>query len=178
MFVSFIWFVSILAFLVYAASQKLVAFDPDGKLWRQSQLPNFDGEIAAYVSNEFGNSKNKVVHFSQNSCECNLVAQEHLASVEFLADSQGYENVKLVLGNNAFIEQYIPATPAVAVFNDKGSLTYLGPYSAGYSCTAGNGIVESYLVGQTKTLIGATVITNTEGCYCPVQEVPSRSENN
>lgn len=156
---------SILAFLVYAASQKVVAFDPAGKLWQQAQQADFDLVFNQQVSALVGDTKAKVLHFSQVDCSCNSVAQQHIDSVYQLASAQGYSNIAVSAEQIQQIASYIPATPAIAVFDSLGKLVYLGPYSAGYACTVGNGIVESFISGRVQTP-QATVLTNTEGCYC------------
>jgi hypothetical protein len=115
-----------------------------------------------------GRLNGQVVHFTQDNCQCNQVAQEHVDSVVKLAVQQGYDNAQVMLAKGAAITQYIPATPAIAVFDNVGELVYLGPYSAGYTCSVGDGIVESYLTGGVKKAPEAMVLTNTEGCYCPI----------
>ena len=165
---SVVWFVSVLAFLIYAASVKVIPFDEQGKLWQQSQLSEFDRRLTEQVQLELGGVNASVVHFSQANCDCSQVAQEHISSVESLAQQQGYTNKGLVLSPESPLSSIIPATPAVAVFDASGGLVYLGPYSAGYACTQGNGIVESYLNSTNKTLVGATVVSDTKGCYCSI----------
>lgn len=166
--VALVWFVSIILFLVYAATQKVVAFDQDGKLWQWSQQQEFDQVFTAKVTAEVGQVAGKVIHFSQVQCDCNPVAKEHINSVAGLALNQGYENRNVILSRGAELSAFIPATPAIAVFDKQGKLFYLGPYSAGYACTVGNGIVESFLSKQVKNLIGATIISDTQGCYCTI----------
>lgn len=165
--VSFVWFVSIMAFLIYAAGQKLVAFDHAGKLWQLSQNQQFDQAFSDEIAMTLGDLSNRVVHFSQAQCECNSVAQEHIQSVRKLAQQQGYSNTSVDVDKQLAVLNYLPATPAVAVFDETGGLIYLGPYSAGYSCSAGNGIVESF-IARTVTAPGASIITDTEGCYCSI----------
>lgn len=164
--VAVLWFISILLFLAYAATQKVVAFDQDGKLWQWSQQQKFDQVFTAKVTAELGEVTGKVIHFTQAHCDCNSVADEHINSVKQLASKQGYENQVIVLAKTSQLSSVIPATPAIAAFDKQGKLFYLGPYSAGYACNVGNGIVESFLVKDVKNPIGATVISDTQGCYC------------
>ena len=145
-----------------------MAFDQEGKLWQQSQAQDFDSSFARALAASVGTLNGQVVHFSQDNCQCNPVAQAHLDSVAALADQQGFGNAQVKLAKDSAITQYIPATPAIAVFDQVGELVYLGPYSAGYSCSVGDGIVESYLTGEVKKAPEAMVLTNTEGCYCPI----------
>lgn len=166
--VAVLWFVSILLFLVYAATQKVVAFDQHGKLWQWSQQPEFDQVFTAKVTAELGEVDGKVIHFTQTHCDCNSVADQHINSVKKLASKQGYENRAVVLDKTSLLSSVIPATPAIAAFDKQGKLFYLGPYSAGYACTVGNGIIESFLVKEVKSLIGATVVSDTQGCYCSI----------
>lgn len=145
-----------------------MAFDQGGKLWQQSQNLTFDTDFSEQTQNLTDTTNLVVMHFFQNDCDCNSVADEHINSVIELAKRKNYQNKQLDMANVPELAKYIPATPAVAIFGQDGRLTYLGPYSAGYSCSVGNGIVESYLEGTSAQSLGATIVTDTQGCYCPL----------
>lgn len=133
-----------------------------------AQQEGFDQTFALQVAKVIGETNASVVHFEQQACECNQVAEAHIESVELLASRNGYVNSNITLTEQSELSSIIPATPAIAVFDNAGSLVYIGPYSAGYACTVGNGLVESYLSRSAGNLIGATVLSETKGCYCPL----------
>lgn len=168
MFISFVWFVSILAFLLIAASNKLVAFDESNKLLNAASEMSFDRTFSSEIQKILGSTKNTVVHFKTRNCVCNPTASEHIDSVQQLAEDHDYQNKTITLSRLHELSKVLPATPAVAVFNEAEKLVYLGPYSAGYSCSAGNGIVEFYIEGKSAITPGATVVSNTKGCYCKI----------
>jgi hypothetical protein len=64
------------------------------------------------------------------------------------------------------LSSILTSTPAIAVFDDLGNLSYLGPYSTGIGCLSGNGTVEPYL--DVKSTMGAIVPLESTGCYCRV----------
>lgn len=161
-----VWFISILALLYFFADQGLVPFDPEGHLVTQVNDDHFE----AHFKRELGLSEgiaNTVVHFKQAACACNHVAQEHIDSVKTLAIENGFTN-KTLDNVDPKNFRYIPATPAIAVFNRDGELSYFGPYSAGFSCSPGNGLVEAFLKNTVSDQFGSTVISQVNGCYCPV----------
>ena len=153
---------------MFVASQKLVEFDGSGKLWQLSQGEHFDVDFTEKVQQLVETSQSKVIHFTATNCQCNTVAKEHIESVEKLARQHGFNNVTVNVAEHQLLLDVIPATPAVAVFDDSGELIYLGPYSAGYSCNVGSGIVESYVSGKVGKTPSATILSETKGCYCPL----------
>ena len=153
---------------MYAASEKVLPFDEQGKLWRLSQNDGFDQKFAQMLQNITGSNQAKVVHFYNRECNCNPVAEQHIKSVKKLALKQGFTNQDIEVDNYLELRSFLPSTPAIAVFDGQGELVYLGPYSAGYACTVGNGIVEAYIAGRNAKAPGATVLSDTKGCYCPI----------
>lgn len=143
-------------------------FDEQGKLWRLSQNDGFDEKFSQTLQKLIGANQLKVVHFSDNACSCNPVAEAHIKSVKKLALQQGFVNQDIDMDKFPELQSILPSTPAIAVFDGQGELVYLGPYSAGYACTVGNGIVESYIAGKNAKAPGATVLSGTKGCYCPI----------
>lgn len=141
-------------------------FDEHGKLWRLSQNDGFDEKFAQTLQKLTGSNQAKVLHFFNKNCNCNSVAEEHIKSVKKLALQQGFVNQHIEVDSNSELQSILPSTPAIAVFDGQGELVYLGPYSAGYACTVGNGIVESYITGRNAKAPGATVLSETKGCYC------------
>ena len=92
------------------------------------------------------------------------MAQKHIQSVAQQAEGLGKQNLTLNLNEQPDWQIYVPATPAIAVFDDNGRLSYLGPYAMGTGCFTGNGIVEKHL--STTVNQGATIPLDASGCYC------------
>lgn len=166
-----LWFVGILASLVYMSISSVTAFDPDNQLLRQTSSQEYDLVFAHQLEKQLTNIDNTVLHFVEEGCRCNSTAEEHINSVYQLARQNHFKNRTIDINAITFIQQddylpIIPSTPAIAVFGDAGKLIYFGPYSAGYSCSVGNGIVESFISSQSNKMPGAAIVADTLGCYC------------
>jgi len=82
-----------------------------------------------------------------------------------ISDNQ-FENVSIDIEQLKISEEFIPSTPSTALFNTSGELVFIGPYSAGYLCTAGNGFVEELVPRMDSSISHPIVISIAQGCYC------------
>ena len=125
----------------------------------------FDRRFTSLIEQTVGTSSGAVVHFTMDNCFCDYVAENHVTSVKKRASEQGFKNHVITLkSNNRF---NIPSVPAIAVINQNGKLTYLGPYATGMFCSEGEGLVEQYIIDNTENnALGATILTDAQGCYC------------
>ncbi|MDM7859428.1 DUF6436 domain-containing protein [Alteromonas sp. ASW11-36] len=155
---------SITALVVFSQSSNL-PFD-DSRLYNAVQARDFERQFGALATQQLGQDiANTVVHFSsQDNCMCETVASRHIQAVKNLSSELGKNNIDVALAESSSWLNTIPATPAVAVFDANGELTYLGPYAEGAGCFTGQGIVESHL--DNTAHIGATILMEAEGCYC------------
>ena len=160
-----VWLVVMSAALFFFGQGQLQTFDHDGRLVRQTAELDFDQKFSQLLQAQLGSLNNTVVHFKQGACACQSVGSIHINSVKQLASEFAHNNIELNINDVLGLEQIVPSTPAVAVFDENGSLNYLGPYSSGFYCTVGNGIVEPF-INKTAEL-GATIVTQAAGCYCP-----------
>lgn len=159
------WVVICLIGLFAYSQSTLIDFD-DERLYRAAQDADFDTEFAQFAESKLQHAlKSTVIHFSsQDGCLCEYVAQKHIQAVTALANEMGKHNVSISLHDNQLWQPFIPATPAIAVFDENGVLSYLGPYATGSGCFTGDGIVEKHL--DSVSLIGATIPLDAKGCYC------------
>jgi len=166
-----IWCVLCLGLVFAFTFSKTQDFDTDGEFIKYSGTAEFDQAFNLWLNNEVSGLKNKVVHFSQGNCTCEWIAQAHIHSVKLLASEQGKENIALDVSGMSNITQKLPATPAVAVYDQEGQLTYLGPYATGLFCTAGRGLVETFIKqsGNSQQYLGATIPLDANGCYCATE---------
>lgn len=130
-----------------------------------------------------------VLHFWDRDCACSRFNQDHLrqlsqryraAGVRFLVMarrggatpaqpslSAAFGDAVAPFGAAAADAPAIPASPAAAVFDADGRLAYLGPYSEGAACLAGNGdfveqVLDKLLAGQRPRQINTAAF----GCFC------------
>ncbi len=160
-----VWLIAMLAALYGFSRLQMQVFDYDGRLVNSSASMAFDREFTELLNREIGVLESKIVHFYQQDCACQSVGSIHINSVKLLADASKRENVEMRLEPNSPVSKMVPSTPAVAVFDENGKLSYLGPYSSGYYCSVGNGIVEPYI--EKRAGPGATIVAQAAGCYCP-----------
>lgn len=142
----------------------------------------FFGDTLRLPSELAGPGPIRLVHFWDPACPCNVGNQQHLAELVEQFSPQGvtFYSVRksgtsgqlpqslsalqpLELASDAV---QLPASPAVAIWGRDGQLAYLGPYSAGLTCTSSNSFIEPILNALTA---GRTVTASNnlaEGCFC------------
>jgi len=163
--VVFIWAAVALGLITYFATQKISDFDPNGMLTKKMNKIESDSQFRDKLR-ELGFTVEKgVFHFSKGNCYCNFIASPHINSVNSLVLKKGYKNVQVNISAFPTLSDYIPSTPAIAVFNETGALAYLGPYSSGLYCAPTEGLVEKFIPAENN-IIGAVIVTDARGCYC------------
>ncbi|QLF95040.1 thiol-disulfide isomerase [Pseudomonas sp. ABC1] len=142
----------------------------------------FSGEALALPDAIAGPGPVRVVHFWDPACPCNVGNQQHLAEllahyadkgVDFYViqkpGTQGslspqLSGLKPLQGLPGSAE--LPASPAVAIWNNDGQLGYFGPYSEGAVCNASNSFIEpiisALLQGRDVQATRALAV----GCFC------------
>ena len=131
----------------------------------------------------------RLVHFWDPACPCNVGNQQHLAElvaryaprgVEFHAmqkpGSQGRLPAEL-----AALEPLaalpgsagLPASPAVAIWDQQGRLAYFGPYSEGLTCNSSNSFIEPILeaLAAGRTIDASNTLAL--GCFCDWAAAPA-----
>lgn len=129
----------------------------------------------------------RMVHFWDPNCPCNVGNQQHLAEliehyqplgVRFYAveTNQGQSRLPDNLSALQRLQtlpgtESIPASPAVAIWDQQGRLAYFGPYSEGATCNSANSFIEPILQALTEHRGVNATHTMAVGCYCPWQRV-------
>lgn len=160
-----IWALLALGLVIYFASEKIKDFDPNGILTKRMGKIEADSQFRDKLRALGFKVEKGVFHFITSNCYCNFIASTHINSVNSLVLNKGYTNIQVDISLFPTLKNYIPSTPAVAVFNDTGTLAYLGPYSSGLYCAPSKGLVEKFIPAH-KNIIGAVVLTDARGCYC------------
>ncbi|MBU2878636.1 MULTISPECIES: DUF6436 domain-containing protein [Alteromonadaceae] len=153
--------------LFYFAQNKVTSFDPQQSLLLASMSQDFDDKVKSVFSGALQPINNTVFHIQGGSCSCNKLSQTHIRKLNITFAENGYKVQTIDPKNNANLKKLIPSYPAVVIFDESGNLGYLGPYSTGYLCSSRTSLIEPI----AKTIVannhlGATVVTDGEGCYC------------
>ena len=129
----------------------------------------------------------RLVHFWEPGCPCNLGNQQHLGElVSHYADSIDFYHVQMP-GSKGHLPKtltdlqpidiklntdILPASPAVAIWDEFGRLAYFGPYSEGAICNSSNSFVEPILdaLNQGRSVLAGSNLAS--GCFCNWQTAP------
>lgn len=145
----------------------------------------FQGEQLRLPDELAGPGPVRVVHFWDPECPCYKETDAHLnyligmyrfSDVEFYSlrkpgtsgELPGFLQGKLKELDYLEGADSLPASPAIAIWDHNGKLTYAGPYSEGLICNSSNSFVEPILdaLVYDKRSISATNMLAV-GCYCP-----------
>ena len=150
------------------------------------QTTLFAGEILRLPAELAGPGPIRLVHFWDPACPCNVGNQQHLSEllshyaplgVAFYAlqkpGSQGQLPAPLA-GLQRLTQlpgsERLPASPAVAIWDQQGQLAYFGPYSEGASCSSGNSFIEPILEALHNRRPVQASNTLAVGCFCNWQQ--------
>jgi len=150
-----------------------------------AQTQIFSGDSLQLPPSLAGKGQVRLVHFWDPACPCNALNQQHLAEliehftplgVDFYvlqkSGSQGQLPAPLsalkplhtLLGNEA-----IPASPALAIWDNSGQLAYFGPYSEGAVCNSASSFVEPILQALLEGRRVQASHNLAVGCFCDWQ---------
>ncbi|UCJ18696.1 DUF6436 domain-containing protein [Pseudomonas sp. MM211] len=149
----------------------------------QEQAVFFEGGGLKLPAELAGPGKIRVVHFWDPQCPCHKETDAHLnylislyrfSGVEFYSvqkpGSEG-EMLPFLRGKLTPLEslegmESIPASPAIAIWDQQGRLAYAGPYSEGLVCNSSNSFVEPILDALSANRSVSAANTMAVGCYC------------
>lgn len=145
----------------------------------------FSGQQLSLPESMAGAGAIRFVHFWDPSCPCNVGNQQHLVDMlEHYAGEVEFYHVpkpgssgqlpKALSGmrhlNSLPGSQQIPASPAVAIWDQSGQLAYFGPYSEGAVCNSSNSFVEPILDALLNNRPVSAANTLAVGCFCNWQQ--------
>lgn len=150
---------------------------------QEQQAVFFQGGGLKLPAELAGPGKIRVVHFWDPQCPCHKETDAHLnylislyrfSGVEFYSvqkpGSEG-EMLPFLRGKLTPLEslegmESIPASPAIAIWDQQGRLAYAGPYSEGLVCNSSNSFVEPILDALSANRSVSAANTMSVGCYC------------
>lgn len=154
----------------------------------QEQAVFFQGGGLKLPAELAGRGNIRVVHFWDPQCPCHKETDAHLnylislyrfSGVEFYSvqkpGSEG-EMLPFLRGKLTPLEalegmESIPASPAIAIWDQQGRLAYAGPYSEGLVCNSSNSFVEPILDALSDNRSVSAANTMAVGCYCDWEPV-------
>ncbi len=142
----------------------------------------FSGDALALPAPLSGAGPIRVVHFRDPACPCNAGNQQHLADLlqRFAPQGVAFYLVEKPGSRGRLPEQLdglqrldslpgaqqLPASPAVGIWDTRGELVYVGPYSEGAVCSSSNSfiepILEAVLAGRPVKATHSLAV----GCFC------------
>lgn len=134
----------------------------------ETSMVQFDYEaiIELYpILNSAGKNTILVVHFADDDCPCDRYRKKHVK--DLTATLSGTSQVVINAQSNEFMNLHIPATPAVAIWNQQGELAYFGPYSSGMTCGDGFDFISMVFEKMISGVNPNWINTQGVGCFCP-----------
>ena len=162
------WILIVSCLLLFAASSRLVPFDQNNRFSDATASMSFDIEFSRSIKLQYGldSLASSVIVFSSGQCFCETLAKPHIQQLLTLAKNQAFKFQQFNISQSP-LAHILPATPAVAVWDQNDNLTYLGPLSAGAICVSSNDLVSRYINRKTRPeMPGAAIVSDAQGCYC------------
>lgn len=160
------WFAFVLLLLKVAEAAKLRDFDPAQKLIQKSMQSNFDQNFTQTLQAKVKNLSNTVIHLRTEQCFCEVLAETHSSELSSELKHSGFNNITVNINQVNALTEFVPSTPAVAIFNKQKALIYLGPYSVGLGCITNNSLTQKISQLSQQTYRGALINADVKGCYC------------
>jgi hypothetical protein len=146
---------------------QLDEFDPQPKLSMAITDIEFEQNFVKQLQKNHVSIEQSIIHFSDNNCFCETLAQPYIIRLCNDMHANGFNNIRINIKALPEFSQFAPSTPAVTIVSALKELIYLGPYSEGYGCLQGTGLVDALLPKIDSIIAKNTIlITDAKGCYC------------
>lgn len=162
-----IWCIACLAGLLMMSVKQLSDFDPEAKLSIAISDIGFEKNLIKLLRSTHSSVAKSIIHFSNDSCFCEVLADTHIAKFSNNMRDEGFNNIQINLNQFPEYAHFVPSTPAVAVIGKDSEVIYLGPYAEGYGCLSGSGLVDTLIPKIISNSIENTLfVTDSKGCFC------------
>lgn len=163
------WFALVLVGINYLLEQHLVWFDEQGELLELSHNEQLEPELTTELTRLGYSYAGSVFHITSEGCSCNWRSSGHMASVKRIVAELEGQNLVVDIDQYPTLKRFVPATPAIIMFNKSSKLIYIGPYADGAFCTTESSFVEELIPSVAKESAAPKwVNTVAKGCYCKV----------
>ncbi|WP_244213051.1 DUF6436 domain-containing protein [Idiomarina ramblicola] len=163
------WFGLVLFSISYFLEQRLVWFDEQGQLLELSNNDRLEVELVSELSHLGYSVAGHVFHITSRDCPCNWRSSGHIAAVKRQVTESDGKNLVIDIDQVSSLKRFVPATPAIIMFNESSELIYLGPYADGAFCTTESSFVEELIPSVSiNSKAPQWVNTVAKGCYCKV----------
>lgn len=162
--------VLVIALSSYLLYQPLMWFDQSGQLQAQVAQGQVGERLGQWLRQKGYKTDSRVFHVMDTHCMCNWRTEAHKQVVKRKVNDSNGTNVELSLNELPMLRHFLPATPAVIIFDANSELVYLGPYADGAFCNTESSFIEPLIkrVGAAAApLDSGWVNTVARGCYCP-----------
>jgi Domain of unknown function (DUF6436) len=180
-------FLSTALFALWLALIAIAYWYAEVQWWRPfvaDELAIFNGETLHELPPALANSgKVIVIHFLDDDCPCTRFTRSHLDALQgklnntrqfVLRRNSGKAPYKpqasamavLPAAYALTLHPYIPASPAVGIWDAHGRLAYFGPYTSGPVCGTGTSFVETALQVLKRGENPGLINTDATGCFC------------
>jgi len=152
-----------------------------------------EAKLKSFIKNDFLKHASKfpqkyditIYNFLDSSCVCSRYASKHIQditkkyagqNIAFILISQNARENKpdyytrIEDDPSLQLQDFIPATPSVAVVDKQGRLAYFGPYSSDYYCGTGkDSYVEKIIYALSTKKNVSNINLSDFGCFCPIE---------
>lgn len=162
-----VWCGGCLAGLLALSVSQLEEFDPESRLSLAITDIEFEGKLISRIESIYGSIEQSIIHFSNNNCFCETIAKTHIEVLSKNMLNNGFQNIHINIDTFPEFSHFVPSTPSVAIVGTLKELIYFGPYSQGYGCLKGTGLVDALLPKiHSDSIENSILITDAQGCYC------------
>lgn len=163
--ISALWLLAVALLLSWSWQTQLQPFDPARRLHTEPELP---AVVVKWLAQQQVTALDSaMVHLRSSQCGCDIRAQGHRTELSSQVQAQGGRVYSIEVSGEP--PAWLPALPAVILFDAAGTLIYFGPYAEGAFCSPASSFVETLLPALFDTRMPAAWLnSDAVGCYCEI----------
>ncbi len=184
------WCISTLLLLIVIFNQPLELFDRYGRMDIFFAAPNGSSLLGQKIKtqfNELSYTGPTLLHFHDTHCDCSKSVPDYILDLHKRlvpndtekvlvtnAEKNSWQELKnrfavnrIIQFNTVNVREWLPATPAAALFDNRGELAYFGPHLGGKFCGSSSVNQLEWALnliarGENLNIISAS----SRGCFC------------